>query len=94
MVERQTGANFTTLDAYLAGFLVLRGFTPHLVSQQGKVVFCFEDSRKTQGAILEFHAGATVGASLFTAAVKALKGKVHDMRRDNGDGFSSARPHS
>ena len=74
---------FTTLDAYLAGFLTLNGFTPKLMQEkENKIVFAFEVSDELHKSITEYNAGAFVEASRLAFAVKTLKSQIHSMRRD------------
>lgn len=74
---------FTTLDAYLSGFLTLKGFTPELVDQGDKVVFVFSASDGLYQAISEYNSGATVEAVRLVLATKALKSQIHSLRRNN-----------
>lgn len=78
---------FSTMDAYLGGFLVLRGFKAEAAYQTGKVVFVFQNSEDLHRAITDFHQGAVVIAAAFTTSIKSLKGQIHDLRRttDKGD---------
>jgi hypothetical protein len=72
---------YTTLDAYQAGFLTLRGFTPKLIDQNGKIVFVFTQSDKLLKELAEYNSGAVVEASRFAFAIKTLKSQIHSLRR-------------
>jgi hypothetical protein len=72
---------YTTLDAYQAGFLTLRGFTPQLVNQNDKIVFVFIESDELLQALADYNAGALVEASKFAFTIKPLKSQIHSLRR-------------
>lgn len=78
----QTKKFYTTLDAYQAGFLTLRGFTPQLVDQSGKIVFVFIQSDELLKELADYNAGAVVEAARFAFAIKMLKSQIHSMRRE------------
>ena len=73
---------YTTLDAYQAGFLTLRGFIPQLVDQNGKVIFAFVQTEELLKALSEYYAGAVVEASRFASTIKTLKSRIHSMRKN------------
>lgn len=81
--------SFTTLDAYLSGYLTLRGFTPILVEQGSKVVFSFEASDSLYQAITDYNNGATVEASRLALAIKTLKSQIFSLRRNKESGYDS-----
>ncbi len=72
---------YTTLDAYQAGFLTLRGFAPKLVDQNGKIVFVFIQSAELLKELSDYNTGALIEASRFAFAIKTLKSQIHSMRR-------------
>ena len=78
----QRDARFTTLDAYLAGFLVLSGFKPDLIEQGPKVVFSFTKTDALLDALSQYNAGATVEAVRFALTIKTLKSQIFSMRRN------------
>jgi len=80
--NEQTEKTFTSLDAYLSGYLTLKGFLPNLILQGDKVVFSFPASTELFTAISEYNSGATVEASRLAFATKALKSQIHSMRKD------------
>jgi hypothetical protein len=82
----QQGKIFTTLDAYLSGYLTLRGFVPRLVEQGNKVIFAFKASPELYQIIAEYNNGAMIEASRLAFAVKALKSQIHSLRKSKGDG--------
>jgi len=57
---------FTTLDAYLFGYLTLKGFIPRLIEQGDKVVFHFDASGELYKAISEYNSSAKVEALKLT----------------------------
>ncbi len=79
--NEQSEKLYTTLDAYQAGFLTLRGFIPKLIDQNRKIVFVFIQSDDLLRELSEYNSGAIVEASKFAFAVKTLKSQIHSMRR-------------
>jgi hypothetical protein len=73
---------YSTLDAYQAGFLTLRGYSPKLVDQNGKIVFVFIQSDELLRVLAEYSAGAVVEAARFAFSIKTLKSQIHSMRRE------------
>lgn len=73
---------YSTLDAYQAGWLTLKGHTPQLVNQSEKVIFIFTLSESLIKDLSDYNAGALVEASRFAFAVKTLKSQIHSMRRN------------
>lgn len=74
-------AQFTTLDAYLSGYLTLQGFEPELVQQGDKVVFVFESTDDFYKALEAYNVGAAVDASKLALTVKTLKSKIYALRK-------------
>ena len=89
--EEQTTKLYTTLDAYQAGFLTLRGFTPTLIDQTGKIVFVFAQSDEILKTLAEYSAGASVEAARFAFAIKTLKSQIHSMRKNKDDNYTNNR---
>jgi len=77
---------YTTLDAYQAGFLTLRGFIPKLVDQNGKIVFVFVWNEDLIKSLAEYSTGAVVEAARFAFTIKTLKSQIHSMRREKEEG--------
>ena len=88
--NEQTTKVFTTLDAYLSGYLVLKNFIPKLIEQGEKVVFSFDASDELYKTINEYNSGALVEASSLALATKALKSQIHSLRRNKEHEFSKA----
>jgi len=74
---------FTTLDAYMAGFLTLKGHSPILIKQGQKIVFSFDAGEALDKTINEYQNGAMVDALHFTMAIKQLKSKIFSMKMEN-----------
>ena len=74
---------FTTLDAYLAGYLELRGFTPTLIPQDNgrKIVFAFSATEDLYKEITNYNNGATVEANRLALTVKSLKSQIFSLRK-------------
>jgi hypothetical protein len=84
---------WTTLDAYLSGFLTIRGFHPQLIDDgDGRVVFSFEFSPKLAKALQEYRAGALVSASEMANATKTLRGRIYQVRRRKESNGISRKP--
>lgn len=81
--SKDIGNIFTTLDAYLSGFLVLKGFTPSLIPQDNgnKIVFAFHATEDLYQEITNYNTGAKVEADRFALAIKNLKSQIFSLRR-------------
>lgn len=91
MNNDQQSSIFSTLDAYLTGFLQLSGFDPSLKISKAndhKVVFVFESSPELYDALGAYHGGATVSALVFANIIKTLKSQVLSMKRSTDNGKS------
>ena len=73
---------YTTLDAYVAGFLTLRKHIPDFIDQNGKFVFVFIQSDELSQDLDDYNAGAVVEAAKFAFAIKTLKGQIHSLRKE------------
>lgn len=76
---------FSTLDAYLGGFLLLAGHRPRLENQGGKIAFVFTQSDALRRSLDEYTSGAIVNASALVFQIKALKSRIHEVRREKGE---------
>lgn len=84
MSSTENGKRFSTLDSYLAGFLVLLSFIPELISQRsGKVAFVFDASPALYEAIAAYQNGAQVDAFRFALAVKGLKTQIFSKKEND-----------
>lgn len=81
----QKRRTYTTLDAYQAGFLLLRNHIPELIEQNQKIVFSFTLNDQLFKDLSDYANGAMVEASKLAFAVKSLKSRIHSMRRDKGN---------
>jgi hypothetical protein len=75
---------YTTLDAYQAGFLTLKGHPPKFIEQGDKIVFLFEADEGFYKDLNTYNAGEMVEASRFAMVIKGLKTKIHSMKMNNG----------
>ncbi len=80
--KEQANKFYTTLDAYQSGFLLLSGYTPKLIEQGNKVVFCFDATEELYQTISDYNSGATVEAVRFALAIKNLKSQIFSLRRN------------
>lgn len=73
---------FTTMDAYVGGFLILRGFPPELVEEStGKISLRWEATNALYQALNDLNNDVPVAAMSLLSAVKALKGRVITMKK-------------
>lgn len=82
---------YTTLDAYQAGFLTLKGHIPELIQQGDKIVFAFNASDDLYKAIAEYNNGAKVEASKLALAIKTLKSQIHSLRRSKEKSYGQEK---
>ena len=75
---------YTTLDAYRAGFLKLRGNEPVLLKQEDKVVFAFPVTITLLKHIDEYENGAMVDAFKYSLTIKSLKTEIYTLRNSHG----------
>lgn len=78
--------HWTTLDAFISGFLVTQGFTPTLIPQNGhrsKIAFSFPATPALYKALNEYNNGALIEASRFALTVKSLKSQIFSMKTNN-----------
>jgi hypothetical protein len=75
---------YTTLDAYQAGFLFLRGHSHELIEQGEKVVFVFGANEALYRDLTDYASGALVRASEFATAIKGLKAEIYGLRMNKG----------
>ena len=78
---------YTTLDAYQAGFLNLKGHLPKFFEQGEKIVFLFETNDAFYKDLADYQDGALVEASRFAVAVKNLKTQTHSLRMNKGKSY-------
>jgi len=64
---------YTTLDSYTAGYLSLHGFTPQLIEQDNKIVFCFDATPELFQTINEYNSGASIDVIRFALAIKIIE---------------------
>lgn len=67
---------FSTLDIYLASFLLLHGMTPALETSNGKVIFAFEATDNLYMLMNLFNSNVDVPVADFVTIVKTLRGKM------------------
>ncbi|WKZ34021.1 MAG: hypothetical protein QY316_06385 [Thermodesulfobacteriota bacterium] len=72
---------FSTMDAYCAGFLVLQGHRPQLLSEGPKVVFVFPSTPALSEHITNYHSGGKVEAIKLANAIKFLKSQMFLRKR-------------
>jgi hypothetical protein len=83
-VNDPSASSYSTLDAYVAGFLSLKGHHPKLADQGGKIAFVFQLTAGLRRSLEEFNSGATVKASAYVFEIKSLKSRIHEVRREKG----------
>lgn len=75
---------YTTLDAYQAGFLTLRGFNSKIIRHKDKFVFAFSASNALYQTIAEYKSGAMVEAVRFAFVVKNAESQILSARNKTG----------
>lgn len=78
---------YTTLDAYQAGFLTLKGHPPKYFEQGDKVVFLFEVDKDFYKDLTAYNSGEMVEASRFAMVIKGLKTQIHSLRMNKGKSY-------
>ena len=82
---------FTTLDAYTAGYLYLKSYTPELIQQGEKVVFVFPASDELYQELTNYNSGALVEASRFAGSIKNLKSQIFSVRRNKENNYGQVQ---
>lgn len=75
---------YTTLDAYQAGFLILKGFNYEIIWHEDKFVFAFSASNALYQAIAGYNSGAMVEAVSFALAAKNAESQILSARNKTG----------
>ena len=85
---KMNNEKWTTLDAFVSGFLVTQGFQPSLIPQNGnkKIAFAFPATPELYKALNEYNNGALIEASRFALTVKSLKSQIFSMKTNNEQG--------
>ena len=73
---------YTTLDAYQAGFLTLKGHSLEFIEEGSKVVFAFNLNKALLASLSEYNNGALIEASRLAFSIKMLKSQIHSMRKN------------
>ncbi len=71
---------YTTLDAYQAGYLILKGHTPKLINQNNKVVFTFPVTENLYKNLSDYNNGDLVEALRLATTIKELKGRIFSLK--------------
>jgi len=71
---------YTTLDAYQAAYLTLRGLPVSYILQNGLIVFSFSETKELREALRDYMNGAEVPVFQFVTRVKMLRGQVHNRK--------------
>ena len=78
---------YTTLDAYQAGFLTLKGHPPKFCAQGDKIVFLFQADKDFYKDLTAYNCGEMVEASKFAMVIKGLKTQIHSLRMNKGKSY-------
>ena len=78
---------FTTLDAYQAGFLSLKGRSHELIEQGEKVVFVFSADEALYRDLADYASGGLVRALEFATEIKSLKAGIYALKMGKGKGY-------
>lgn len=71
---------YTTLDAYQAAYLTLRGLPVAYIPQNELIVFSFADTKELREALSDYMNGAKVPVLQFVSQVKMLRGQIYNRR--------------
>lgn len=76
---------YSTLDCYIAGYLVLKGFVPSLEAQDNgsKIVFVFPATEKLHKEISKYNNGEMVEALHLAVTIKNLKSRIFSLKKSN-----------
>lgn len=77
---KTANSRFTTLDIYLAAFLLLYGIKPDLELLNGRVIFSFPATGQLYEGVMIYNAGSEVRVTEFVTAVKMLRGQMLTLR--------------
>lgn len=78
--------NFTTNDINTAAYLDLKGITPTLEIEEGKVSFIFPVNDNLYHFLEKFSKNASVPVGDFITCLKILRGKMLTLKECNGYG--------
>lgn len=81
---------FTTLDLYLASFILLQGIDPELQITGNKVAFLFEATDRLYRLMGLFNSNTNVPVADYTTALKILRGKMLSFK-ENIPGYENGR---
>lgn len=71
---------FQTLDLYLSAFLLLRGVSPGLQINSGKVIFLFDADDAFYELLADFNSNALIPVTDFCTKVKVLRGQMLSLK--------------
>jgi len=81
-MKRSEEQRITSLDIYLAAFLSLHQVAPTLTVSNGRVIFVFPSTERTNQLITAYNMNTNVPVADFVVAVKTLRGKMLSMREN------------
>lgn len=74
MEKKKTIATFTTLNQYLATYLVLVGwFYDFIPNENGRLMFAFPDSKELRDAVRDFMQNKEVPVNTFSELIRQTK---------------------
>jgi len=82
--NEQSEKVYTTIGAYQAGFLTLKGFNSKIIRREDKFVFAFSVSDALYQTISEYKSGAMVGAVRFAVVAKNVESQILSARNKTG----------
>lgn len=87
----QLNGFWTTLDVYLASFLLLCGIRPDLEVRHGKVIFKFKITDDLFTYIALFNENTEVKVTDYVTCVKTLRSRMLTMRGNHGEGLMQGK---
>ena len=84
MPNAKANYNLPILDLYLASFLQLKGFSPILVKQGGRVTFFFPSIEEIYSLCKAYNSNLPVPVVDFVSSVRQLRPQMITLKRLNG----------
>lgn len=79
-MKRSEEKHTTSLDIYLAAFLSLHQVAPTLTVSNGRVIFVFPSTERTNNLITAYNMNTDVPVADFVVAMKTLRGRMFALK--------------
>ena len=85
---------FTTLDAYVGGFLTMRGLQPELIEERsGKIALRWTATDNLYQALHDLNSDIPVASMSLITAIKTLKARVMTLKKMRGNENERSNPY-